>query len=187
MWLFLSGCSPNSANVRLEGDRLIATNPWTTTLVFFLIGAAIITAGLLLGLKGGKKARRGAVFISIVGLIWLALTGLSVPFEENSVDSTQLIIAEGLLGRGVHAEVLLADLQEIEVYKARVSTRSGGRRGGRRRGTSIVTLVKLLMKDGETDSLLMSGTLREPLLGHFMKQAERQGVVINDRRAEFVE
>ena len=165
-----------------EADGVVTFTPhWAEMLLPVAIGLGLLALGVpivtgRLPIGRGKPTVLGSL-LTMMGLFFFLGAVLTYPFEQVAVGPTELVIAEGVLGKGASQTVDLTTLDAIELYPARRSL-SGGR------GNRLATIMRCHAKNGETEEIAMEGELREAALPTAIKQARELGVNVVDHTTE---
>ncbi|MBL9165025.1 MAG: hypothetical protein JNL18_20010 [Planctomycetaceae bacterium] len=161
-----------------EIDGIVTFTPhWVDMLLPVAIGLGLLGLGVpivtgRLPIGRGKPLVLGSL-LTMMGLFFFLGAVLTYPFEHVTVSPTQLVIAEGMLGKGISQTVDFNRLDAIELFDARGS-------GTGPRGTSVVTVMRCHAPGGEIDDVAMEGALRAAALPVVVQRAGELGVKIID-------
>ena len=120
----------------------------------------------------GKPLVLGTL-LTIAGLFFFLGAVLTYPFERVSVTPTKLLIAQGVLGKGIAETIDLTTLDAIELLEARRSRAMS-------RGVSLTTIMRCHAKNSEINDVDMEGELRAAALPTVIKRANELGVKVFD-------
>ena len=134
------------------------------------LGVPIVTGRLPIG--RGKPLVLGTL-LTLAGLFFFLGAVLTYPFERVSVTPTKLLIAQGVLGKGIAETIDLTTLDAIELFEARRSRAMS-------RGVSLTTIMRCHAKSSEINDVDMEGELRAAALPTVIKRANELGVKVFD-------
>ena len=167
-----------------HADRMVWTYHWGANVVPVVAGLALWGVALMLisghwSFKG--KPRVLGVFLAMFGTAGLVLV-VTQTLGRVTVSEDELLIEGGLLVREVCRSVEFADVKILEVWRARVDSRSGGRRRRSGSTTHLSTLAIFKLHDGSDRHVFMESGLIGPALEPVMHQVTRHGGAVVDYR-----
>jgi hypothetical protein len=169
-----------------HADRTVWTYHWGANVIPAVAGIALWSVAIML--ISGKWSFKGkprvlGMFLAMFGTAGLVLV-VTQSLGRVTVSDEQLLIEGGLFGRGVFRSVEFADVKTMEVWRARVYSRSGGRRRGRgsSRTTHISTLAIFYLHDGSDRHVFMESGLVGDALEPVMQQVKSHGGTVVDYR-----
>ena len=150
---------------------------WSVSVFPILLGAAILSCGILILLgrwKTSRGPRVGAV-LAVLGVCLAAAVILIVPFSQVTLTADRLLVEEGFLGWRALKSVDLRDVSAIDLYDIR-------RRSQKKKTWRTRTVASFLASDGTKETIGIKGPLIQPAITRILVDAEHAGTPITDRR-----